>query len=159
MFVMNNSAADRPEILFLEDFTPGRRFTTATVEVTAEEIKAFAAKFDPQPFHLDEEAAKRSVFGGLAASGWHTAAMTMRLLVQSPLHPADGMIGLGGEITWPRATYAGDVLRAECEVIDTKRSRSNPRRGIVTLRQETRNQRGEPVQIAVIKIMVPARDT
>ena len=118
------------------------------LEVTADEIKAFAARFDPQPFHLDEEAAKRSLFGALAASGWHTAAMTMRLLVDSTLRPSDGMIGLGGEITWPRPTYAGDVLRVESEVIETTRSRSNPRRGVVTMRRETTNQRGEPVQIA-----------
>jgi acyl dehydratase len=156
MLGMSSRAADRPT-LFLEDFAPGQRFTTATVEVTADEIKAFAARFDPQPFHLDEEAAKRSLFGALAASGWHTAAMTMRLLVDSPLHPSDGMIGLGGEITWPRPTYAGDVLRVESEVIETKRSRSNPRRGVVTMRQETKNQRGEPVQIAVVKILVPTR--
>lgn len=157
MFVMSNATVDRPEILYFEDFLPGRRFSTATVEVTAEDIKAFAARFDPQPFHLDEEAAKRSLFGALAASGWHTAALAMRLLVDSTIRPADGMIGLGGEITWPRPTYAGDVLRVESEVIDAKRSRSNPRRGVVTMRQETKNQRGEPVQIAVVKIMVPAR--
>jgi acyl dehydratase len=150
-------AADQPQKLYLEDFSPGRRFVTETVEVTADEIKSFAARFDPQPFHLDEAAAKRSVFGALAASGWHTAAMTMRLLVDSALRPADGMIGLGGDITWPRPTYAGDVLRVESEVIEVKRSRSKPDRGVVTMRQETKNQRGEPVQIAVVKILVPSR--
>jgi acyl dehydratase len=154
---MTDDATGRRQTLFLEDFAPGRRFVTATVEVTAAEIKAFASRFDPQPFHLDEEAAKRSLFGALAASGWHTAAMSMRLLVDSPLHPSDGLIGLGGELSWPRPTYAGDVLRVETEVLDAKRSRSNPRRGVVTLRQETKNQRDEPVQIAVVKILVPAR--
>jgi acyl dehydratase len=83
--------------------------------------------------------------------------MTMRLLVDSPLRPSDGLIGLGGELTWPRPTFAGDVLRVESEVLETKRSRSNPKRGIVTIRQETKIQRGEPVQIAVAKILVPAR--
>lgn len=148
---------DRPAKLFLEDLQPGRRFVTGTVEVSADDIKAFAARFDPQPFHLDEEAAKRSMFGALAASGWHTAAMSMRLLVDSPLHPADGLIGLGGEIEWPRPTYAGDVLHVESEVVEIKRSRSKPDRGIVKLRQETKNQRGEAVQIMVVKILVHSR--
>src|SRR5262245_8431222 len=109
--------------LYLEDFTVGRRFVTATLEVKASEIKAFAARFDPQLFHLDEDAASRSVFGALAASGWHTASMTMRLLVTSSMRVPGGLIGLGGEITWPRATYAGDVLRVESEVLESRRSR------------------------------------
>ena len=143
--------------LYLEDFRVGRRFVTATLEVTASEIKSFAAQFDPQPFHLDEEAARRSVFGSLAASGWHTASMTMRLLVTSHMRVPGGLVGLGGEISWPRPTYAGDVLRVEVEVVDAKRSRSKPDRGVVTLRPETKNQRGEVVQSALIKILVPSR--
>lgn len=143
--------------LRLEDFTPGRRFVTATYEVDAAEIKAFAARFDPQPFHLDEDAARRSVFGGLAASGWHTAGITMRLLVTSRIRIAGGMIGLGGEVTWPRPTFAGDVLHVESEVLEAKRSRSKPDRGVVTMRHETKNQRGEVVQLAVVKVMVPSR--
>jgi acyl dehydratase len=143
--------------LYLEDFTPGRRFVTDTVEVTREEIKSFAARFDPQPFHLDEAAAKRSVFGGLAASGWHTASLTMRLWVTSPMHVRGGLVGLGGEIGWPKPTYVGDVLRVESEVLEAKRSRSKPDRGIVTIRLETKNQRGEVVQTAALKILVPSR--
>jgi acyl dehydratase len=143
--------------LYLEDFTVGRRFETATFDVTAADIKAFAARFDPQPFHLDEDAARRSVFHGLAASGWHTAAITMRLLVTSRIRIPGGMVGLGGEIGWPRPTFAGDQLKVESEVLEAKRSRSKPDRGIVTLRHETKNQRGEVVQTAVVKIFVPAR--
>jgi acyl dehydratase len=143
--------------LYLEDFTVGRRFVTATLEVKASEIKAFAARFDPQLFHLDDDAARGSVFGGLAASGWHTASMTMRLLVTSPMRVPGGLIGLGAEITWPRPTYTGDVLRVESEVVEAKRSRSKPDRGVVTMRHETKNQRDEVVQTAVIKILVPSR--
>ena len=143
--------------LYLEDFTVGRRFVTATYEVTAEEIKAFAARYDPQPFHLDENAAKRSVFGGLAASCWHTGGITMRLLVTSRIRIPGGMIGLGGELTWPRPTFAGDVLHVESEILEAKRSRSKPDRGVVTMRHETKNQRGEVVQTALLKMMVPSR--
>jgi acyl dehydratase len=120
-------------------------------------VKAFAAQFDPQPFHLDEEAARRSLFGGLAASGWHTAALTMRLMVQSPMNVAGGLIGLGGEVSWPQATRPGDVLHVECEVLAVVPSRSKPDRGIVTLRNETRNQRNEIVQLAVVKLLVPRK--
>jgi len=144
--------------LYLEDFTVGRRFETATFDVTAADIKAFASRFDPQPFHLDEDAARRSVFGGLAASGWHTAAITMRLLGTSRMRIPGGMVGLGGEVSWPRPTFAGDQLKVESEVLEAKRSRSKPDHGIVTLRHETKNQRGEVVQTAVVKIFVPARD-
>jgi acyl dehydratase len=143
--------------LYREDLALGRRFTTAGFEVTADDIVEFAARFDPQPFHLDAAAARRSIFGALAASGWHTAAITMRLLVTSPLRVPGGLIGLGGEISWPRPTHAGDVLHVESEVLDTKRSRTKPDRGVVTMRHETKNQRGEVVQIAVLKTYVPSR--
>jgi len=143
--------------LYLEDFTVGRRFTSATFEVTARDIKEFAARFDPQPFHLDDAAARRSMFGALAASGWHTASVTMRLLVTSPMRVPGGLIGLGGEISWPRPTYAGDVLHVESEVVEAKRTRSKPDRGIVTMRHQTKNQRAEVVQSALIKIFVPSR--
>ena len=145
------------EQVYFEDCAVGRRFVTGSVEVRADEIKTFAARFDPQPFHLDEAAAERSMFGRLAASGWHTASMTMRLLVDSGLRVPGGLIGLGGEISWPRPTYAGDVLHVETEILAAKRSRSKPDRGIVTMEQRTLNQKGEAVQLAVIKILVPAR--
>jgi acyl dehydratase len=146
-----------PDALYFEDFTVGRRFATADFEVTARDIKEFATRFDPQPFHLYDAVARRTLFGSLAASGWHTASITMRLLVTSPMHVPGGLIGLGGEISWPRPTHAGDVLHVESEVVDAKRSRSKPDRGIVTMRHETKNQRAEIVQVAVLKILVPSR--
>ncbi len=150
----NQGAAPR---LYLEDLPKGRRFTTASVVVDSDDIKAFAASFDPQPFHLDEAAAKESFFGGLVASGWHTASLTMRLLVTSGLPIAGGVIGAGGEIQWPRAVKPGDELRAVCEVIDAKPSASRPERGMVTVRTETLNQAGDVVQIMTARLVVPRR--
>ena len=122
-----------------------------------EEIKAFARQFDPQPFHLDEEAAKSSMFGGLVASGWHTAAISMRLQVESGLPVAGGMIGIGGEMSWPHPTRPGDVLRVVSEIKEVTPSRSRPDRGMVRVRSETRNQRDEVVQILDAKLLVPRR--
>src|SRR5580704_7364572 len=99
------------ERLYLDDLHVGQRFTSGTYLMEESRIKEFAAEFDPQPFHLDEAAAQASVFKGLAASGWHTAAAAMRLLVTGGLPLADGLIGFGGEVTWPRPTRAGDLLR------------------------------------------------
>jgi acyl dehydratase len=143
--------------LYLEDFTVGRRFTTGTVVVSAEEIKEFAARFDPQPFHLDEATAQKSVFGELVASGWHTAALGMRLLVDSEMRVAGGLIGLGGELTWPRPTKPGDVLHVECEVLEVNPSRSRPDRGIVKVRNTALNQNGETVQIFIVNMLVPRK--
>jgi acyl dehydratase len=146
-----------PQLLYLDDLAVGRKFTTRSATLTLEGCKAFAAEFDPQPFHLDEAAAQRSVFGRLAASGWYTAALTMRLLVEGELTIAGGLIGLGGEMTWPRPTYPGDTLRVETEILAIRVSESKPDRGIVTARNQTFNQHGEPVQIAVVKMLVPRR--
>lgn len=143
--------------LYLDDLAVGRKFATRTVTLTLEGCKAFAVEFDPQPFHLDEAAARDSVFGRIAASGWYTAALSMRLLVEGELTIAGGLIGLGGEITWPRAVYPGDTLRVETEVLNVRASESKPDRGIVTVRNQTLNQRGEPVQVAVVKMLVPRR--
>lgn len=143
--------------LYLEDLSAGRRFTSARLEVTAAEIKAFAAQFDPQPFHLDEAAAEATFFKGLAASGWHTAALTMRLLVEGGLPIAGGVIGGAVDVTWPRPTRPGDILRVESEVLAVAPSRSRPERGMVTVRCETRNQRDETAQIMVTKMVVPRR--
>jgi acyl dehydratase len=143
--------------LYLDDFEVGRKFVTGGVTLTLEGCKAFAADYDPQPFHLDEAAARQSVFGRLAASGWYTAALSMRLMVDSNLHPAGGLVGLGGEMKWPKATYPGDTLHVECEVLEVRVSGSKPDRGIVTMRNQTLNQRGEPVQVAVVKMLVPRR--
>jgi acyl dehydratase len=139
--------------LYLDDLHVGQRFETATRTLEVDEIKAFAAAFDPQPFHLDEERAKASLFGGLAASGWHTAAITMRLLVDRGFL-ADGLIGLGIEIAWPRPTRPGDTLRVVAEVLEIQPSASRPDRGTVLMRNETLNQRDEVVQRFTGKLMV-----
>jgi len=146
-----------PQLLYLDDLAVGRKFATASTTLTLQGCKAFAAEFDPQPFHLDEAAAERSVFERIAASGWYTAALSMRLLVQGELSIAGGLIGLGGELSWPRPTYPGDTLRVETEVLAIRVSESKPDRGIVTARNVTLNQRGEPVQVAVVKMLVPRR--
>ena len=140
--------------LYLEDFTVGRRFTSTAHTIDAEQIKAFARQYDPQPFHLDEEAAKNSFFHGLAASGWHTAAITMSLLVKSGMPIAGGLIGAGGELTWPRPTRPGDTLTVESEVLAVNESRSRPERGMITVRSITRNQSGETVQDMTSRMLV-----
>ena len=143
--------------LYLEDLNVGDRFTSEGHELDVEQIKAFAVLFDPQPFHTDEEAAKSTFFGGLAASGWHTASITMRLLVQSGLPLANGIIGSGGQLSWPQPTRPGDVLRVESEVVEITPSRSKPDRGMVQVRCETRNQRGEVLQHFLPKLVVMRR--
>jgi acyl dehydratase len=147
------------EPLYLDDFHVGRRFASAAHLIDTAQIKAFARQFDPQPFHLDEEAAKHSLFGGLVASGWHTAAVTMRLLVESGMPVAGGLIGMGGEMNWPRPTRPGDVLQVVSEIKEVTPSRSRPDRGTVRMHSETRNQRGEVVQILDAKLLVPRRST
>lgn len=142
---------------YLDDLQAGDRFTSAEHVLDEAQIKSFAAQFDPQPFHLDAEAAKATLFGGLAASGWHTAAITMRLLVGGGLPLAGGIIGAGGEISWPKPTRPGDVLHVETEVISVTPSRSRPERGMVVVRSETRNQHGDVLQQSVYKLVVPRR--
>jgi acyl dehydratase len=143
--------------LYLEDLHVGQRFTTGPISVTAAEIKSFAAEFDPQPFHLDETAAEATLFRGLAASGWHTAALTMRMLTAGGMPIATGVIGVGGEIEWPRPVRAGDALRVETEVLAIKPSRSKPNQAIVTMRSTTINQNGEPVQILTARLVAFSR--
>ena len=145
--------------LYLEDLSVGQRFTTGTLTVTEAEIKEFAGRFDPQPFHLDDAAARQTLFGGLAASGWHTAAMTMRLLVEGGAPLAWGIIGGGGEIAWPRPTRPGDVLYVEGEVMEITPSKSKPDRGMVLMRSRTLNRNGEEVQVTTMKLVVPRRAT
>ena len=149
--------ASEKRALYLEDLNVGDRFMSEGHALDAEQIKAFAVLFDPQPFHTDEEAAKGTFFGGLAASGWHTAAITMRLLVNSGLPLANGIIGSGGQLSWPQPTRPGDVLRVESEVIEITPSRSKPDRGMVQMRCETRNQRGEVLQHFLPKLVVMRR--
>ncbi len=148
---------DAPRALYLEDLAVGARFTSADHLVDAAQIKAFAQQFDPQPFHLDEEAAKDTFFAGLAASGWHTAALTMRLLVTSGIPLADGIIGAGGELSWPRPTRPGDVLHVESEVLEITPSRSRPGRAMVAMVCETKNQNGEVLQRFTPKLVVHRR--
>ena len=140
--------------LYLEDFAVGQRFETGTHAMDAGQIKDFGRRFDPQPFHLDEVAAQSSFFQGLAASGWHTAAVTMSLLVKSGMPIAGGLIGAGCEISWPRATRPDDVLQVESEVLAVTPSRSRPDRGMITLKSETKNQKGEVVQVLTSKMLV-----
>lgn len=136
---------DTPATLHLEDLYPGQQFVSGTHQIDAAQIKAFAAQFDPQPFHLDEAAAAASVFGGLVASGWHTAAITMRLLTLGlPLR--GGVIGAGGEIQWPNPTRPGAILQVRSEVLTVRASKSRPDRGVISVRSETRNQYDETLQ-------------
>ena len=140
--------------LYLEDLHVGQRFSSGLYQMDEDRMKEFAAEFDPQPFHLDEAAAEHSIFRGLAASGWHTAAATMRLLVTGGLPFAGGMVGLGGEISWPRAVHPGDTLRVESDVLEITPSRSKPNQGIVKVRSITVNQNGEQVQLLTTKILI-----
>lgn len=145
------------DALYLEDLAVGQTFTSPTHALDAAQIKAFAGQFDPQPFHLDETAAKNTFFGGLAASGWHTAAITMKLLASTRPGIAGGLIGAGAEIAWPQATRPGDVLQVTSEILEIKPSKSRPERGMATMRSETRNQLGEVLQILTSKLVVPKR--
>jgi acyl dehydratase len=146
-----------PEV-FLEDLQVGQRFGSDTIEVTKENIFAFAREFDPQPFHLDEEAARRSIFKELTASGWHTAAMSMRLFVTGEFKPVGGSIGLAvDELRWPQPVRPGDILKLETEILDVRKSRSKPDRGIIRIRNVTTNQRGEIVQTFMAFVMVRRR--
>lgn len=145
---------------YLEDFAVGQTFGSGRLRISGEQIKAFAAEFDPQPFHLNEEAAQDTIFQGLAASGWHTAALTMRLLVESELKPAGGLVGAGfDEFRWPRPVRPGDELHIESEVLEVRPSKSRPTQGIIKVRTTTLNQNDEPVQIQVVNIVVPLRQS
>lgn len=151
-------AMEQAGLLYLEDLTVGRIFRSGAVTLDLASIRAFAAEFDPQPFHLDEQAAGASVFGGLVASGWHTAALTMRLLVEGELKVAGGLVGAGIEgLRWPRPVRPGDVLRVESEVLDARPSGSRPDRGVVRVRSTTLNQDGLPVMEQVATLIVPRR--
>jgi acyl dehydratase len=146
------------DLLYLDDLSPGQVFASReAVTVTEERIKSFATEFDPQPFHLDHEAAKPTLFGGLAASGWHTAAMTMKLVTDGGLPIAGGIIGASGELAWPKPTRPGDVLRMRAEVQEIAPSKSRPDRGMVTMRIETLNQNDDLVQVFTVKIVVPRK--
>ena len=141
---------------YLEDFVVGQIFGSGRMRVGAERIKQFAAEFDPQPFHVDEKAAEKTAFGGLAASGWHTAAMTMRLLVDGEMKPAGGIVGAGfEEFQWPRPVRPGDELHIRSEVLEVRASKSRPQQGLVKVCTTTLNQHEQPVQVLVASLVVP----
>jgi acyl dehydratase len=143
---------------YLEDFAVGQTFGSGRLRIEGERALAFAAEFDPQPFHLDEAAARRSIFGGLTASGWHTAAVTMRLLVETELKPAGGLVGAGlDECRWPRPVRPGDELRVECEVVEVRPSKSRLAHGLIKLRTTTLNQHDEAVLVYVVNMIVQRR--
>jgi acyl dehydratase len=147
-----------PSERYLEDLRVGDRFHSGPCEVTEAGIITFAREFDPQPFHLDRERAQQTIFKGLVASGWHTAAITMRLLVTCGLNLAGGAVGLGAdELRWPRPVRPGDILRLELEIVEVRPSRSKPDRGTVRLRYVTRNQRNETVMTLMATALVPKR--
>ncbi len=145
-------------LLYFEDFAPGQTFASSATTVDADAIKLYARQFDPQPFHLDEQAAQGTFFKGLAASGWHTVSVTMRLLVDGGLPIAGGIIGAGvDEIRWPRPTRPGDTLRLVTEVLELRPSRSRPDQGLMKVRTTTFNQSDEPVQVMVSNLVVLRR--
>ena len=144
---------------FFEDLKVGERFKSETYKVSEEQIISFAREFDPQPFHLDHAVGEKTIFGGLIASGWHTAAITMRLFVKT-LNCAEGAIGLGvDELRWPNAVKPNDSLQVEVEIVDLRESRSKPSHGVVRLRYVTTNQHGEIVQTMFASALVPRRST
>ncbi len=143
---------------YLEDFVAGQVYRSNRLPVDKGQILAFASQFDPQPYHIDEQAARNSVFKGLAASGWHTAAITMRLLVESEFQPADGILGVGlEELSWPRPVRPGDELRVESEVLEVRPSKLRTDRGVIRLRTTTFNQNDQPVQVFTGNLLVPRR--
>jgi acyl dehydratase len=153
----NSNQSGEARLLYLDDLHVGQRFTSGTHLITDKEITAFAKQFDPQPFHLDSEAAKSTLFEGLVASGWHTAAITMRLLVDNGLPIVGGLVVAGAEISWPKPTLPGAILQVESEIVEIRPSRSRSDRGLTTVRSETSNQFGEVVQVLVAKLIVPRR--
>jgi acyl dehydratase len=139
---------------YLDDLYVGQRFVSGETQVTEDAIKAFAREFDPQPFHLDDEGAKATFFRGLAASGWHTAALTMRLNVDGGLPLAGGILEMEVELTWNAPTRPGDVLHVESEVMEIRPSKTRADRGVVVALSKTINQRGEIVQALKANLLV-----
>src|SRR5271166_3058155 len=143
---------------YLEDFAVGQTYGSGRLRIDRERMQSLCRQFDPQPFHLDEAAAQETVFRGLAASGWHTAALTMRLLVEGELRPAGGIVGAGfDEFRWARPVRPGDELHLESEILEVRPSKSRPGQGLIKVRTTTFNQHGEPVQILIANLVVPRR--
>ena len=141
-------------MLYLEDIKLGDCFMSREYEMTLEEIKQFAHAYDPQIFHTNEDQAKaHPIFQGIAASGWHTSAVTMRLWTECfPI--ADGLIGLEGSMRWPKPTRPGDILHVEVELTDIIPSKSKPDRGIVVYSTQALNQHGDVLLNSSTKILV-----
>ena len=151
------SAAAEP--VCFEDLVPGRRFECPSWAVTHEDIVRFAREFDPQPFHLDPDAAAETLFGGLAASGWHTGAMMMGMATRSTLQPVNGHVGMGVEnVRFLLPVRPGDTLHMVIEVLDARRSGSRPGFGVVRVRWRARNQSDEIVAEAIPSMWVEARE-
>jgi acyl dehydratase len=143
---------------YLEDFAPGQRFTTPSRAITPENIRDFAARYDPQPFHIDDDAAGQSMFGRLVASGWQTASVTMRLMVDSDFSPANGIVGFKVEdLSWKEPVVPGDSLHAVIEVLSATPSRSKPDRGVLRILISTNRQDGVTVQQMTANLMVLCR--
>lgn len=142
----------------LDDLSVGQKFGSGRLTLELDAIRRFAGEFDPQPFHLDDEAAQATIFRGLAASGWHTAALTMRLLVESEFRPAGGIVGAGvDDLRWPRPVRPGDELHVESEVLELRPSKSRPQQGIARLRVTTLNQDDEVLQTYVASLVMQRR--
>ncbi|WP_338452821.1 MaoC family dehydratase [Niallia oryzisoli] len=145
------------QALYLENLKVGDTFISETYQLSADKIKSFAREFDPQVFHCDENLAEDTFFKGLAASGWHTAAITMKLVTES-LPFAHGIIGAGGEITWPQPTRSNDVLYVKSTIKEIKPSKSKPNQALVIVECETLNQRDEVCQILTAKLLSFKKD-
>lgn len=155
-----DAGGDAGQVRYLDEFAVGQVFRSGRITVDADQIMAFAAAYDPQPFHLDEEAARHTFFGGLAASGWHTAALTMRLLLTNDVRPAGGFVGTGfSELRWPRPVRPGDELHIESEIMEVRPSTSRPTQGLIKVRTTTFNQRDEVVQVLVGTLVVQRKPT
>lgn len=157
MLIDPGSSSSAP--IYFEDMTVGRHFNTGSVTLVEAEMIRFAEEYDPQPMHTGAGAERDPLFGGIIGSGWHTAALTMKLVVGGELRSdARGRIGLGIELLrWPTPARAGDILTAVTEILDARASTSRPDRGIVKLRTLTYNQRREVMQELVANVLVPRR--
>ncbi|WP_457584367.1 MaoC family dehydratase [Ensifer canadensis] len=146
-------------MLYFEDFSEGRRFDYKPVEMKPSDMIAFAGEFDPQPMHLDEEAGKLSILGGLSASGWHTSAVGMRMMLDAFMGQSSSQGSPGIDfMDWRKPVIAGDVLTGFSQVLEARRSKSKPSLGIVKFRNEIVNQNGEPVAVSECSVLFRCRD-
>lgn len=143
---------------YFDELQVGQKFAGPTSHrLDRERIVGYAQQYDPQPFHLDDDAAQASIFGGLAASGWQTASITMRLMVDGGMPLAGGLVGVEVTVVWPEPTRPGDVLSVESEVLELIPSRSRPERGVAVMRCVTKTMDGRVRQILTGKMIVPRR--